>query len=121
MNYYLKHDIPSHVQKVGKVLGEILEELKAKHPCVGDVRYIGLFSSIELVKDKKTREPIVPYGRDPEGTMGKILGMLKKKRFMTFGHENMILVAPPLIITEEQLREEMAKMDEVLTEVDHMI
>ncbi len=121
VNYYLKHDIPSHVQKVGKVLGEILEELKAKHPCVGDVRYIGLFSSIELVKDKKTREPIVPYGRDPEGTMGKILGMLKKKRFMTFGHENMILVAPPLIITEEQLREEMAKMDEVLTEVDHMI
>lgn len=121
VNYYLKHDIPGHVQKVGKVLGEILEELKAKHPCVGDVRYIGLFSSIELVKDKKTREPIVPYGRDPEGTMGKILGMLKKKRFMTFGHENMILVAPPLIITEEQLREEMAKMDEVLTEVDHMI
>lgn len=121
VNYYLKHDIPGHVQKVGKVLGEILEELKAKHPCVGDVRYIGLFSSIELVKDKKTREPIVPYGRDPESTMGKILGMLKKKRFMTFGHENMILVAPPLIITEEQLREEMAKMDEVLTEVDHMI
>ena len=121
VNYYLEHDIPSHVQQVGKVLGEILEEMKSKHPCVGDVRYIGLFSSIELVKDKKTREPIVPYGRDPEGTMGKILGMLKKKRFMTFGHENMILVAPPLIITEEQLREEMAKMDEVLTEVDHMI
>ena len=121
VNYYLEHDIPSHVQQVGKVLGEILEEMKSKHPCVGDVRYIGLFSSIELVKDKKTRESIVPYGRDPEGTMGKILGMLKKKRFMTFGHENMILVAPPLIITEEQLREEMAKMDEVLTEVDHMI
>ena len=121
VNYYLEHDIPSHVQQVGKVLGEILEEMKSKHPCVGDVRYIGLFSSIELVKDKKTRESIVPYGRDPEGTMGKILGMRKKKRFMTFGHENMILVAPPLIITEEQLREEMAKMDEVLTEVDHMI
>ena len=121
VNYYLEHDIPGHVQQVGKVLGEILEEMKSKHPCVGDVRYIGLFSSIELVKDKKTREPIVPYGRDPEGTMGKILGMLKKKRFMTFGHENMILVAPPLIITEEQLREEMVKMDEVLTEVDHMI
>lgn len=88
---------------------------------MGDVRYIGLFSAVELVKDKQTREPLVPYGRDPEGIMGKVLGMLKAKRFMTFGHENMILVAPPLIITAEQLREELAKLDEVLTEVDKMI
>ncbi len=121
VNYYLKHDIAGHVTQVGKVLGALLEEMKAKHPCVGDVRYIGLFSAVELVKDKKTREPLVPYGKDPEGVMGKILGMLKAKRFMTFGHENMILVAPPLIITEEQLREELAKLDEVLGEVDKMI
>ena len=121
VNYYLEHDIAGHVTEVGKVLGELLEEMKAKHPSVGDVRYIGLFSAVELVKDKKTREPLVPYGKDPEGVMGKILGMLKAKRFMTFGHENMILVAPPLIITEEQLREELAKLDEVLGEVDQMI
>lgn len=121
VNYYLKHDIPGHVTEVGKVLGELLEAMKAKHPCVGDVRYIGLFSAVELVKDKTTREPFVPYGRDPEGVMGKVLGMLKARRFMTFGHENMILVAPPLIITEAQLREELAKLDEVLGEVDKMI
>ncbi len=121
VNYYLKHDIPGHVTEVGKVLGELLEEMKTKHPCVGDVRYIGLFSAVELVKDKATREPLVPYGRDPEGVMGKVLGMLKARRFMTFGHENMILVAPPLIITEAQLREELAKLDEVLGEVDKMI
>lgn len=121
VNYYLEHDIAGHVTQVGKVLGQLLEEMKAKHPSVGDVRYIGLFSAVELVKDKKTREPLVPYGKDPEGVMGKILGMLKAKRFMTFGHENMILVAPPLIITEEQLREELAKLDEVLGEVDKMI
>ena len=120
VNYYLEHDIPGHVTEVGKVLGQLLEDLKARHPCVGDVRYIGLFSAVELVRDKQTREPLVPYGRDPEGIMGKVLGMLKAKRFMTFGHENMILVAPPLIITAEQLREELAKMDEVLTEVDKM-
>lgn len=121
VNYYLDHDIPGHVIEVGTVLGQLLEELKVKHPCVGDVRYIGLFSAVELVRDKQTREPLVPYGKDPEGTMGKVLGMLKAKRFMTFGHENMILVAPPLIITAEQLREELAKLDEVLTEVDKMI
>ena len=87
---------------VGKVLGELLEQLKETHPCVGDVRYIGLFSSIELVKDKGTREPLVPYG----------------KGFMTYSHENMLFVSPPLIITETQLREEMEKMDQVLTQVD---
>lgn len=121
VNYYIEHDIAGHVTEVGKVLGELLEEMKAKHPCVGDVRYIGLFSAVELVKDKATREALVPYGKDPDGIMGKVIGMLKAKRFMTFGHENMILVAPPLIITEEQLREELAKLDEVLGEVDKMI
>ena len=118
VEYYLKHHIADHVTEVGQVLGEILENLKEKHPCVGDVRYIGLFSGIELVKDKATREPLVPYGKDPAGVMGGIIKKLKAKGFMTFSHENIILVAPPLIITEAQLREEMQKMDEVLTEVD---
>jgi len=73
---------------------------------------------VELVKDKETKEALVPYGKDPEGVMGKILGMLKERKFMTYTHENMILVAPPLIITEEQLVEELAKLDEVLEIVD---
>ncbi len=118
INYYEEHNIADNVNKVGKVLGDILEEMKQKHPCVGDVRYIGLFSAVELVKDKATKEAIVPYGKDPDGIMGKILGKLKERRFMTYTHENMILVAPPLIITEEQLKEEMVKLDEVLTIVD---
>lgn len=121
VQYYDDAKVLDNVNAVGKVLGEILEKLKAKYACVGDVRYIGLFSAIELVKDKSTREPLVPYGKDPDGIMGKIIGMLKAKRFMTYSHENMILIAPPLIITEAQIREEMAKVDEVLAEVDKMI
>lgn len=92
--------------------------MKASHPSVGDVRYIGLFSAVELVKDKGSKEPLVPYGKDPEGVMGKILGLLKERKFMTYTHENMILVAPPLIITKEQLEEELSKLDEVLGIVD---
>ncbi len=121
LNFYKDNNILDNVNKVGKVLGDILEELKAKHQCVGDVRYIGLFSSIELVKDKETREPLVPYGKDPKGVMGKLIGALKAKGFITYSHENMIFVSPPLIITEEQIREEMAKVDEVLTDADKMI
>ena len=102
----------------GKVLGEILEDMKAKHKCVGDVRYIGLFSAVELVKSKETREPVVPYGKDPDNVMGKLIGKLKAKGFMTYSHENMIMISPPLIITEEQVREEMIKLDEVLSDFD---
>jgi taurine--2-oxoglutarate transaminase len=118
VNYYEEANILSNVNTVGTVLGEKLEKMKVSHPCVGDVRYIGLFSAVELVKDKDTKEALVPYGKDPEGIMGKILGELKERKFMTYTHENMIIVAPPLIITEEQLVEELVKLDEVLTIID---
>ena len=116
--FYLKNDIEAHVQKVGKHLGQVLESIKAKHKSVGDVRYIGLFSGVELVKDRKTREPLVPWGQDPQGIMGSIVKELKSRGFFTYSHENVIMVAPPLIITEEQIDEELAKLDEVLTIVD---
>jgi taurine--2-oxoglutarate transaminase len=118
INYYKENNVLENVEKSGKVLGKLLEELKAKHKCVGDVRYIGLFSAIELVRDKVTKEPLVPYGADTKGVMKSIVGRLAKQGFMTYSHENMVLVAPPLIITPEQLMEEMAKMDNVLGEVD---
>ena len=118
VNYYEEADILSNVNEVGQVLGEKLEEMKKNHACVGDVRYIGLFSAIELVKSKETKEALVPYGKDPEGIMGKITGLLKQRKFMTYTHENMILIAPPLIITKEQLEEELVKVEEVLTIVD---
>lgn len=121
LNYYKNANILDNVNKSGKVLGECLEEIKKNHPCVGDVRYIGLFSAVELVKDKETREPLVPYGKDPDGIMGKLIGLLKQRGFMTYSHENMIIIAPPLIITEEQVKEELKKLDEVLFTADEII
>lgn len=118
VNFYEEANILDNVNEVGMLLGEKLEELKASHACVGDVRYIGLFSAIELVKSKETKEALVPYGKDTQGIMGKILGLLKERKFMTYTHENMILIAPPLIITKEQLVEELVKVDEVLSIVD---
>ena len=75
----------------------------------------------ELVKDKKTKEPLVSYGKDEKGIMGTLVGMLKKKKFMTYSHENMIFVCPPLIITEDELKEQLAILDEVLSETDKEI
>lgn len=119
VNYYFEANILENVNKVGKVLGEILEELKEKHKCVGDVRYIGLFSAVELVKDKATKEPLIPYGSDEKGIRSKIMGLLMERGFSTFGRENNINICPPLIITEEELRDAMKILDEVLTIVDN--
>ncbi len=118
---YKRLEIENNVAAVGKVLGELLEDIAKKHVCVGQVRYIGLFSAIELVKNQATHEALVPFNNDTEGLMAKIVGMLKKGGFSTYSHENMLLVTPPLIITEEELREAMKIMDEVLDSVDNMV
>lgn len=118
LDSYEKLHIEEHVQKIGKVFAQLLDEQEQKHKSVGQVRHIGLFGNLELVKDKETREPIVPYGNDSKGIMGKIQGLLLKRGFAAMGRENNITLAPPLIITEEQLREEFVKLDEVLTIVD---
>ena len=120
LNFYKDTNILDNVNRSGAALAECLYTLKEKHSSVGDVRCIGLFSAIELVCDKESREPLVPYGKDPDGKMKKLIGLLKEKGFMTYSHENMILISPPLIITPEQIREEMAKVDEVLFIADEM-
>lgn len=121
IEYYKESGLIEEAKEKGSLLGQLLELIKEKHPCVGDVRYIGLFSAVELVKDKNTKEPLVEYGRDPEKVMAKILGLLSEKGFSTYSHENMLIVAPPLIITEEELKSAMAIMDEVLSQVDEML
>lgn len=119
VNYYYEENILDNVNKVGKVLGEILEKLKIKHKCIGDVRYIGLFTAVELVKNKESKEPLIPYGEDPNGIRSKILGLLKERGFATFGRENNINICPPLIIKENELRDAMKIFDEVMTIVDN--
>lgn len=118
---YEEEKLIENSRKIGKILGEHLEAMKETHPSVGDVRYIGLFSAVELVKDKTTREALVPYGKDPEKIMPRIIGLLKEKGFSTYHHENNIMIAPPLIINEEELREAMGIFDEVLGFVDEYI
>lgn len=117
---YDRLGIEENVAKQGKVLEDILKGYQEKHPCVGEIRRIGLFSAMEIVKDDKGT-PIVEFNDDPEGIMPKIIGMLMNEGFFTYAHENMIVVAPPLIITEEELTDAMKIMDKVLDSVDKMI
>lgn len=118
---YKQENLIENSRKMGVVLGEELEKLKQKHSCIGDVRYIGLFAAVELLKNKKTKEPIVPYGGDPEKIMPKIIRKLINNGFYTYAHENNILIAPPLIIKENEIREAIKILDGVLDDIDELI
>src|SRR5216683_7101581 len=94
-----------------------LGAMKQKYRCVGDVRYKGLFSVLELVKDKETREPLAPFnGGSPE--MTKLAGHLKSKHLYAFSRFNMLWVCPPLIINEDELNKGLQIIEEGLALVD---
>ncbi len=90
--------------KTGKVMADMLAELVERHPSVGEVRSIGLFGAIELVKNKKTREPAAPFGAS-SAEMNAIKQYLLEHGVYLYTHWNIILLIPPLIITEDQLAE----------------
>ena len=110
LEVYEEENIFEHVEKVAPLLKQRLEKLLA-YESVGEVRSIGLFAGVELVKDKETKEPIIQYGldygKDPVGLMGKFVSMLSANGFYTYSHESTVIIAPPLIITEEQINEAM--------------
>src|SRR3954467_3251003 len=104
----------------GKVMAKMLAELKAKHPCVGDVRSIGLFGLVELVKDRNTMEPLAPFnGSSPEmQALGKFF---REEGLYTFVRWNGFFTNPPLIITEAELAEAFAIIDKGLYATDKAV
>ena len=117
----LKEDrLVEHAQAMGRVLAELLEDMKAEHKSVGDVRSIGLFGCLELVKDRRTKEPMAPYtGGGAE--MTKLGAFLKEKGIYAFTWRNLLHTNPPLIVTEAQLREVFEVINEALTITDEAV
>jgi len=113
---YEEDDLIENAAVVGKHLGARLEELKTKHPSVGDVRYIGLFSVIELVKDKATKTPMATRNATAAQmkTMNEVGKYLRDHGLFTFIKANLIFVVPPLCITESQIDEGLAIIDQAL-------
>jgi taurine--2-oxoglutarate transaminase len=117
---YEEDGLINNAAEVGKYLGEQLEELKNKHISIGDVRYIGLFSVIELVKDKDTKEPVASRNASKaELVKMKELGsFLKDNGLFTFIKANMVFIVPPLSITKDQLDEGLSIVDKALAITD---
>ena len=109
-----------NAQEMGIVLRRHLNDLGEQHPSVGEVRSIGLFSAIEVVKNRKTREPMAPYN-DTSPEMNSIRQYLLDNGLYTFIHWNTILVNPPLIINEEELAEGFQVLDKALEITDSAV
>jgi len=104
-------------QATGKVLAAQLRELGENHPSVGDVRSIGLFAAVELVRNRETREPMAPFnGASPE--MTALRRFLLDRGLYVYIHWNTVLIVPPLIITEQELAEGIGILNEGLRITD---
>ncbi|MGE5251118.1 MAG: aminotransferase class III-fold pyridoxal phosphate-dependent enzyme, partial [Bacteroidota bacterium] len=104
---YEQDCIFENARTVGKYLGERLEDLKDRHPSVGDVRYIGLFAALELVRNRETKEPM---------DLAPLKNFLVSQGVYVFNFKNILFVVPPLIITRAQLDDGLNLVDEGLTE-----
>ncbi|MCP5514099.1 MAG: aminotransferase class III-fold pyridoxal phosphate-dependent enzyme [Spirochaetales bacterium] len=118
IDVYKELNLLENTKKMSVVLKRELLGIAERHPCMGEIRVIGLFGMFELNKNPETNEAIVPYGIDPEKVMARIVKKLKNEGFSTYSHENLISVSPPLIINEEEIKEALEILDRVLSWVD---
>lgn len=101
-----------NARTVGAYLGKRLEQIKARHASVGDVRYIGLFSALEIVCDKSTKQPIDP--------LTDIAKFLKANGLFTFNFHNILFVVPPLCINQSQIDEGLDIIEKALELTDKL-
>jgi len=108
--------------EMGNYLMDKALELQEKHPCIGEVRGKGLFVGLELVKDRKTREPIHdPWfeGPRPPTAKMKVLGKaLQEGVYCLPGQVSVIMLAPPLTITKDEIDHAMDVFDKALPIAD---
>lgn len=104
--------------RLGEKLLAELTALKAKHPSVGDVRGLGLFCGVELVKDRQTREGMPPWNGKDQALTNKIKKALMDRGVFVFCRYNMLFIAPPLTISEDELMIGVRAVDEVLAIAD---
>ncbi len=112
-----QENLVQRAAETGEVMADMLAELVERHPSVGEVRSIGLFGAIELVRSRKTREPLAPYnGSSP--VMRRLHKTLLDLGVFLYTHWHTVLLIPPLIITPEQLQEAFTALDRALEITD---
>ena len=116
-----EENILGNAKQMGEKLSSGLQELKDNHPAIGDVRSIGLFSAIELVKNRETRDPLAPWNGPDPGIMGRVKECLREKGVYVYLRWNNLFIAPPLSINEEELKFGLEAVDRCLELADKEI
>ena len=105
---------------MGKYVDSRIEELKKKHPSIGDWRNQGLLGCIELVKNRKTKEPMAPFNAKPDEmtVMNKVAARIKELGMYTFVRWSFIFIAPPLCVTKQQIDEGLEIISQAISIAD---
>lgn len=118
---YRRLDLMNRAKKMGQYMQKKLNELKDRHRSVGDVRGIGLFWAVELVKDRRTKKPFNTRAEKIAGAplvVDRVTADCMTRGVFLMGWISHLLIAPPLIIDEEQIDEGIAALDESLKIAD---
>jgi taurine--2-oxoglutarate transaminase len=118
LDVYTEDNLIENCRVQGALMEKRMEELKARHKCVGDQRGIGLFRVFELVKNRETKEPISGFNKPASEAMAKVSAHFKARGLFTQVRWDWIFCVPPLCISEAELEEAMGIIDEALSLVD---
>ena len=108
---------------MGEVFRVELAKLAEKHPSIGEVRGLGCFWGLELVKNRETREPLVPYNATGEDAkpMGAVMKRALDRGLYLMTHWNVVMCCPPLTITRDELDEALDALDDALSVADEFV
>lgn len=110
--------IIENAKRIGdEVLRPGLEELAEKHHVIGQVRGLGVFFALELVKDRDTKEPLAPYGGSSPA-INEVLSACRNEGLLVFNNFHRLHVVPPCNITEEEVTDGLARLDRALLVAD---
>jgi taurine--2-oxoglutarate transaminase len=120
LNIYEDENLIENAAAMGVYIQERMEELKAKHPSIGDFRTTGLLGCIELVKNRETKEPMAPFNASASEmeVMNKVAAKIRELGMYTFVRWNYIFTCPPLTITREQIDEGLSIISEAVSIAD---
>ena len=118
---YKRLKLIDRANELGDYLGQKLHALKDKHPAIGDVHGIGLFWAVVLVKDRKTKQPFNTYKDKVSGVpllVDKVTGAMMKNGVYMQSWVSHFIIAPPLIITKQEIDTAVKVFDDALTIAD---
>jgi taurine--2-oxoglutarate transaminase len=121
INIFQEEGIVEHARRLGsEVIGPGLAALAENHPSIGDVRGLGVFWALELVRDRDTREPLVPFNAaGPDAVpMNEFANACKDLGLWPFTHFNRTHVTPPCTISADEVRAGLAMLDQALSVAD---